>query len=95
MKNKNKHIGSDFDDFLREEGILEEVEAAAIKRVIAYDLQMEMEQKNITITEMAQRLKTSRTAVRRLLDPDNTSMTFLTLFRVASALGKKLEIRWS
>lgn len=92
---KNKHIGSDFDDFLREEGILEEVEAAAIKKVIACELQLEMEKHMISITEMAEKLGTSRTAVRRLLDPKNTSVTLLTLHRLATALGKKLEIRWS
>ncbi len=92
---KNKHIGSNFDDFLREEELLEEVEAAAIKRIIAYELQLEMEKNSISITEMAQKMKTSRSSVRRLLDPKNTSVTFLTLFRVASALGKKLEITWS
>ena len=92
---KNKHIGSDFDDFLREEGILEEVEAAAIKKVIAYELYLEMKRCNISITEMANRLGTSRTAVRRLLDPSNVSLTLLTLNRLAHALGKKLEIKFS
>lgn len=91
----NKHIGSDFDDFLRQEGIIEEVETAAIKKVIAYELQLEMEKHNITLTEMAKRLRTSRTAVRRLLDPNNLSLTLLTLNRLAHALGKKLEIRFS
>lgn len=76
---KNKHTGSDFDDFLKEEGILEEVEAAAIKRVIAYELKLEMEKHNIKLTEMAKRLGTSRTAIRRLLDPKNPSLFFLTI----------------
>lgn len=92
---KNKHIGSDFDDFLREEDILEEVEVAAIKRVIAYELQSEMEKHNITMTEMAKRLGTSRAGIRRLLDPQNPSLTLLTLNRLATALGKKLEIRFT
>ena len=89
---KNKFIGSDFDNFLESEGILEEAEVAAIKRIIAYQLQQEMKIKNISQKEMAERLKTSRTALKRLLDPNNYSMTLLTLSRLAHALDKKLEI---
>jgi len=90
---KMKHLGSNFDDFLREEGILEECEAAAIKRILAYQLESEMQKNAITQTEMAKRLKTSRTAVRRLLDPENYSITLITLDRLAHVLGKQLEIR--
>ncbi len=68
---KNKHIGSDFDTFLENEGILEEAQIAAIKQVIAYHLKQEMIENNITQKEMALRLKTSRTALKRLLDPHN------------------------
>lgn len=88
-----KHIGSNFDDFLKEEKIYEEVQAVAIKRVIAYQITEEMKKKNLTKTEMANRMKTSRAALERLLDPDNASITLFTLERAASALGKKLKVQ--
>jgi antitoxin HicB len=90
---KNKHIGSNFDDFLKEEGILEEVKVTALKRVISFLLQKEMDEQNISRTEMAKRLKTSRSGLARLLDPKNQSVTLLTLNKVASVLGKKLDIQ--
>jgi len=89
---KNKHIGSDFDDFLREEGLLEDAEAAATKRVIAFQIAQEMKRCNLTKSEMASRMKTSRPAVERLLDPTNPSVTLSTLERAASAVGKKLKV---
>lgn len=87
-----KHIGSKFDDFLQEEDLLEKVQAAAIKRVVAYQIAEEMKLKNLTKTEMASRMKTSRAALERLLDPNNASITLFTLERAASALGKKLKV---
>jgi antitoxin HicB len=88
-----KHIGSDFDDFLKEDGIYEQVQAVAIKRVIAYQIAEEMKKKKLSKTEMASRMKTSRAALERLLDPDNVSITLVTLERAASALGKKLKVQ--
>lgn len=90
---KNKYLGSSFDDFLIEEGIHEEVEAGALKSVIAYLLKKEMEDKHIPCTEMAKRLGTSRSGLYRLLDPKNQSLTLFTLNKVVSVLGKRLEIR--
>jgi len=87
-----KHIGSKFDDFLKEENLLEQVQAAAVKRVVAYQIAQEMKLKKLTKTEMASRMKTSRAALERLLDPDNASITLFTLERAASALGKKLKV---
>lgn len=87
-----KNIGSKFDDFLKEENLFEEVQAAAVKRVIAYQIVEEMKRKKLTKTEMANRMKTSRAALERLLDPDNASITLITLERAASALGKKLKV---
>jgi hypothetical protein len=87
-----KHIGSKFDDFLEEENLLEQVQAAAIKRVIAYQIAEEMKRNKLSKTEMASRMKTSRAALERLLDPDNTSITLITLERAASVLGKKLKV---
>ena len=90
-----KHIGGDFDDFLREEGILDEAEAVATKRVIAYQIAQEMERFDITQAELARRMKTSRSAVERLLDPTNPSVTLSTLERAASAVGKRLTVQLS
>ena len=89
---KNQNIGSDFDDFLKEEGILEEVTAAAIKRVIAWQLSEAMKEKRISKTEMAARMHTSRAAVNRLLDADDTSVTLATLARASLAVGLPLKI---
>jgi len=88
-----KHIGGDFDDFLRDEGILDEAEAIAAKRVIAYQIGQEMQRAHISHSELARRMKTSRSAVDRLLDPANPSVTLVTLERAASALGKRLKIQ--
>ena len=88
-----KHIGSDFDDFLRDEGVLDEAEAVATKRVIAYQLTQEMERANISQSELARRMKTSRSSVERLLDPTNPSVTLVTLERAASAIGKRLKVQ--
>ena len=86
------HIGSDFDDFLREENLLEVSEATAAKRVIAFQIAQEMKRCRLTKSEMASRMKTSRPAVERLLDPANPSVTLSTLERAASAVGRKLKV---
>ena len=88
----NPHIGSDFDDFLQEEGISEEVEAAAIKKVIACMITQAMDEAHLSKSEMARRMKTSRTQLDRLLDPGFHSVTLTTLTRAASAMGKKISI---
>lgn len=89
---KKKHIGSDFDDFLREEELLEVAQATAAKRVIAFQIAQEMERRKLSKSEMASRMKTSRPALERLLDPDNPSVTLSTLERAASAVGKRLKV---
>lgn len=89
---KKKHIGSSFESFLEEEGIKEEINVAAIKAVIAHNLKQHMEKMDITQTEMAKQLKTSRSGLQRLLDPENYSITLLTLNRAASVLGKKVNM---
>jgi antitoxin HicB len=91
----NPHIGSDFDEFLQEEGIQEEVTAAALKRVIAWQLDKLMKYKHITKTEMASRMHTSRAVVNRLLDKDDTSVTLATLARASLAIGVPLKIEFS
>lgn len=87
------HSGSSFDEFLREEGMLEEAEAVAIKRVIAWQLQREMQRKRITKKVMADRLRTSRSQLDRLLDPQYAGVTLGTLSRAAMVLGKRLKIQ--
>ncbi len=88
----NKHIGTDFSDFLKEDGIFEETNDIAIKRVIAYQLEQEMKVQNITKTKMAEMMNTSRAVVNRLLNPDNSSLTLSTLESATHALGKRLNI---
>jgi DNA-binding Xre family transcriptional regulator len=83
-------IGSSFDEFLKEDGIHAEVTARAIKRVIARQLDALMADKGITKTELAKRMKTSRTQLDRLLDPANESVTLGTLTRAAEAVGRRL-----
>jgi len=89
---KNEHLGSSFDDFLTEEGLLAEAEAVAIKRVIAYQVEQLMKEQNLTKTEMSRRMNTSRAALDRLLNPANQSVTLQTLDRAARALGKRLQL---
>ena len=88
----NKHIGSDFDSFLANEGALEQTTAIAAKRVIAWQISQEMKAQRLTKTEMADRMKTSRAALNRLLDANDTSLTLATLTSAAHALGKRLTI---
>ncbi len=78
MFNK-KRIGSSFDSFLEEENLLQEVDAVAIKRVIAYALEQKMLADNISVNRLARELETSRTAICRILDPENTSITLNTI----------------
>ena len=92
MTNNNPYIGSSFDDFLEEENLLVEANEIAIKRVIAWQLQQEIESKHMTKTDVAKAMGTSRAAVDRLLDPNNTSVTLNTLSKAARILGKKIEI---
>lgn len=86
------HSGSTFDSFLEEEGILEETEALAIKRVIAWQLKQAMKEKHITKYAMAKRLHTSRSQVDRLLHPDNIGVTIGTLSKAAKVVGKRIAL---
>jgi len=90
----NQHLGSNFDDFLQQEGLLADVEATAIKRVIAIQITELMKEYNLSKTAMAKRMKTSRSAIDRLLDPKNESVTLQTLERAALVLGKRLQINF-
>jgi DNA-binding Xre family transcriptional regulator len=89
---KKGRVGSSFDDFLKQEGIYEEVTARAIKRVLARQLDTLMNDQGLTKTTLAKRMKTSRAQLDRLLDPDNESVTLGTLTRAAHAVGRRLRM---
>src|SRR5580704_9006850 len=86
------HSGSSFDHFLEEEGYRDEVESAAIKRVLAWQFEQEMTRQQKTKRAMAAELRTSRSQLDRLLDPQNTAVSLETLARAAHVLGKRLVL---
>jgi antitoxin HicB len=87
-----KHVGSTFEDFLRGEGTLEETTNRAIKRVLARQLRRLMAEQGLSKSEMARRMRTSRPALDRLLDPDNDAVTLNTLQKAAKAVGRELRL---
>jgi antitoxin HicB len=89
---KKLHRGSDFRDFLDEQGILAEVEARALKRAMTLQMLRLLKKQALTKTEMAARMKTSRAAIDRLLDASNSSVTLNTLGKAAHVLGQKIKI---
>ena len=91
MALKQKHLGSSLDDFLAEEAMLEEATATAVKRVIAWQIEQEMKARKLTKTALAHKMHTSRAALNRLLDAEDTSLTLTTLASAAAALGKKIR----
>ncbi|MSQ50965.1 MAG: Fis family transcriptional regulator [Betaproteobacteria bacterium] len=91
MAKANKHRGSNFDGFLREQELFEEVQAAALKRAIAEALAESMDRSQLTKVELAKRMRTSRSQLDRLFDPNYTSVQLDTLIKAASALGKELR----
>ena len=93
MAKKNSHIGSSFDELPQETGDLTEVSAVAIKRVVAWQVLQKMENEKISKTSMAKLMDTSRSALDRLLDPTNTSVTLHTLDNAAKAIGKTLHVQ--
>ena len=91
-RNSNSHIGSSFDAFLAEEGLLQACEEQAIKELLAEQIKRAMQQNGLTRTEMAARMQTSRAALNRLLDPHNASVTLRTLQKAAAVCGKRLRL---
>ena len=91
----NQHTGSNFDNFLEEEGILEEVSAKAHKRALTLQLVDIMQENNITKNGLAERLKANHSQLENIFDPDNTSITIDGLERIAHAVGKKLHIEFA
>lgn len=86
------HVGSDFDDFLKQEGLLGECEAGALKRVVAWQITQEMKRRGISRAKLASRMKTSRAALDRLFAQNNSSVTLQLLEEAALALGRKLKV---
>ena len=89
---KEQHIGSDFDGFLQEEGLLAECEAGALKRVVAWQLEREMKRRRISRAKLASRMKTNPATLDRLFAPDHSSVTLQLLEQAALALGRKLKV---
>lgn len=89
---KKKNIGSSFDSWLREEGLYEEATSTAVKRVLARQVEAAMKEQQVSKTEMARRMHTSRAALDRLLDPGNDSVTLATLHKAATAVGRQIRL---
>ena len=89
---KKQNVGSNFDDFLAEEGMLEEVTAVAVKRVIAWQIEQEMSAQKISKTAMAKKMRTSRASLNRLLDENDTSLALTILVGAAVALGRRIKL---
>ena len=91
MINK-KHVGQEFEDFLQEEGIYEQVQLNALKKTLAHQIKAMMEERGIPKTEMASRMNTSRSSLDRLLNEDSYNVTIGTISKAASVLGKRIEL---
>ena len=87
-----RNVGSSFDSWLREEGIYEEITASALKRVLARQVEAAMKEKQLSKAEMARRMRTSRAALDRLLDPEYDAVTLNTLRKAAVAVGRELRL---
>jgi antitoxin HicB len=92
-KKANRHVGSNFEEFLREEGALESSTARAIKRVLAWQLLQAMKQNHVSQAELARRMRTSRAVVHRLLDETDPSVTLSTISKAAAALGRSVQLQ--
>ena len=89
---KPEHFGSDFDDFLKQDGLLAECEAGALKRVVAWQIEREMKRRKISRAKLAGRMKISRTTLDRLFAQNQSSVTLQLLEQAALALGRKLKV---
>jgi DNA-binding Xre family transcriptional regulator len=89
---KKARVGQPFDELLKQDGMQEEVHAAAIKRVIAWQLAEAMKARHISKSEMARRMSTSRSQLNRLPDPNVEAIELQTLVRAAHVLGRNLRV---
>ena len=92
MDVSHKNLGGRFNDFLEEEGILEECTQSAIKKVLSWQIEQEMKKKKLSKSAMAKKMSTSRSSLDRLLDPDNESVTLYTLKKAAQVVGRKIRL---
>ncbi len=92
VKRTGSRLGSSFDSFLRERGLYESVSSLAWKRVLAWEITEAMRKADVSKTEMAKRMKTSRAQIDRLLDPDNVSVSLEAIQKAAAALGKRVVL---
>ena len=72
--------------------IRREVTAVAIKRVLARQVEAAMSDGGLSKAEMARRMRTSRSQLDRLLDPENDSITLATLQKAAMAIGREVRL---
>ena len=93
MTKKSEHLGSSLDEWLEEEGLLDQATAKAIKSTLAWQMEQAMKEQNVNKAALVRELRTSKAQVDRLLDPLNTALTLRTLTRVAQVLGKDVEIQ--
>jgi len=89
----NQYSGSNFDDFLEDEGLPEECTAEAVKRVLAMELMAAMRETGVSKAELARRLHTSRAQIERIINPEEVGVSLKTLFNAARQLGRRMEIR--
>ena len=92
MTGTHKNLSGSFNDFLKEEGILEECTETAVKRVLAWQIEQEMKKNNLSKSAMARKMKTSRSSLDRILDPINESVTLHTLKKAAHAVGRTVKL---
>ncbi|MEA3043988.1 MAG: hypothetical protein QOH47_1826 [Sphingomonadales bacterium] len=90
---ENRHKGSTLDAFLEEEGVLAEFQAKAIKEVIAWQLAEAMRERGLSKSRLAILMRTSRTQIGRLLDPNDGNVTIETLQRAAQLVGRRVEVQ--
>ena len=94
MNVNKERLGSSFDSFLEDEGILEDVHAEAVKRVLAWQVKQFMEENQLTKSAFAKQIETSRAQLDRVLNPTNTSLNLNTMCKIATAMGKKIDVRF-
>lgn len=92
MPKPNKHRGARLDDLLREEGLYDEVQVVALKRAVSEAIAERMAEAKLSKVEMARRMRTSRSQLDRVLDPECTTVQLDTLIRAASAVGREIRI---
>jgi predicted XRE-type DNA-binding protein len=91
-KKTNPNRGSSFADYLHEEGTHEDTSAQAVKRVLAWQLEQAMEKAHLSKNQMAKRMKTSRSQLDRVLDPNNSKIQLDTIMKAASVLGREVRL---